>query len=115
MTTAIALSLPLTLLASSLCSAQQPGSPLLRSFEAFSALRETSTFGLNWVSLGPVLNAARVEAVQGVPGSPGTFYAAFGSGNLWKTENGGLSWRALFEDSPRWGSATSRSRRRTPT
>jgi photosystem II stability/assembly factor-like uncharacterized protein len=98
MTTATALSLPLALLASSLCSAQQPVSPLLRSFEAFSSLRETSTFGLNWVSLGPVLNAARVEAVQGVPGKPGTFYAAFGSGNLWKTENGGLSWRALFED-----------------
>ena len=97
MTTATAWFLPLALLASSLCSAQQPQSPLLRSFDQFVALREASTFGLQWVSLGPALNSARVEAVQGLPGRPGTFYAAFGSGNLWKTDDGGLSWRAIFE------------------
>ena len=34
----------------------------------------------------------------GVPGKPGTFYAAFGSGNLWKTTNNGLSWKPIFED-----------------
>ncbi|MDA0373462.1 MAG: hypothetical protein O2865_06725 [Planctomycetota bacterium] len=99
MSTARALFLPLALLAAAPCSAQQqPQSPLVASFEQFLALREASAHRLNWVSLGPVLNSARVEAVQGVPGRPGTFYAAFGSGNLWKTEDGGLSWRAIFED-----------------
>ncbi|MEO0341209.1 MAG: hypothetical protein AAF242_18605, partial [Bacteroidota bacterium] len=44
------------------------------------------------------MNSARVEAVQADPNRPGTMYAAFGSGNLWKTENNGLTWKAIFED-----------------
>lgn len=75
-----------------------PQSPLLASFEQYCAARSASTFGLEWVGLGPVLNSARVEAVQGDPRSPGTIYVAFGSGNLWKTTNGGLSWRCIFEE-----------------
>jgi len=98
MSTTRVTSLTFALLAASTCPAQQPESPLLRSFDQFRALRENSPHRLQWVSLGPVLNSARVEAVQGVPGRPGTFFAAFGSGNLWKTSDGGLSWRAVFED-----------------
>lgn len=74
-----------------------PDSPLLASFAEYRAAKSTSPYALQWVSLGPVLNSARVEAVQGDPTSPGTIYAAFGSGNLWKTINGGLSWRCIFE------------------
>lgn len=77
---------------------QSPESPLIASFEQYVQAKETSEYGLQWVSLGPVMNSARVEAVQGDPTSPGTMYAAFGSGNLWKTVNGGLSWRPIFED-----------------
>jgi hypothetical protein len=74
-----------------------PDSPLLASFAEYRAAKSASPYALQWVSLGPVLNSARVEAVQGDPTSPGTIYAAFGSGNLWKTINGGLSWRCIFE------------------
>ncbi|MFC1629046.1 hypothetical protein ACFL3H_08035 [Gemmatimonadota bacterium] len=78
--------------------AQESGSPLLYSFEQYLALREATEFGLQWVPLGPVMNSARVEAVQGDPRSPATMYVAFGSGNLWKTENHGLNWRPIFEE-----------------
>jgi len=78
--------------------AQAPESPLLKSFEQYRSARQQSEFGLEWVSLGPVLNSARVESVQSHPAAPGTIYAAFGSGNLWKTTNGGLAWRPIFED-----------------
>jgi len=78
--------------------AQESGSPLLDSFEQYLAMRTASEFGLQWVPLGPVMNSARVEAVQGDPRSPATMYVAFGSGNLWKTENHGLSWRPIFEE-----------------
>ncbi|MFT7168954.1 MAG: photosystem II stability/assembly factor-like uncharacterized protein [Paracoccaceae bacterium] len=77
--------------------AQVPTSPLLDSFEQYVRSQGESEFGLQWVPLGPVLNSGRVEAVQGDPDSPGTMFAAFGSGNLWKTVNAGLTWRPIFE------------------
>lgn len=76
---------------------QPPASPLLASFAEYRTAQSASPFGLQWVSLGPVLNSARVESVQGDPNAPSTIYAAFGSGNLWKTSNAGLSWRCIFE------------------
>lgn len=79
-------------------AAQEPGSPLLGSFQQYLHAKAESEFGLEWVSLGPVLNSGRVEAVQGDPRSPGTLYAAFGSGNLWKTVDAGLTWRPIFEE-----------------
>ena len=78
--------------------AQEARSPLLDSFEQYLELRESSEFRLQWVSLGPVMNSARVEAVQGDPTSAATMYVAFGSGNLWKTTDHGLSWDPIFED-----------------
>lgn len=61
-------------------------------------MKRDTTFGLDWVSVGPVVNSARVESVQLDPANPGTIYAAFGSGNLWKTINNGVTWRPIFED-----------------
>ena len=71
---------------------------MLASWEEYKSLKETSEYQLQWVSLGPVINSARVEAIQGDPSHPGIFYVAFGSGNLWKTSNHGLSWKPIFED-----------------
>lgn len=79
---------------------QQPASPLEASFLQHKELKASTTFGLQWESLGPVLNSARVEAVQINPTHPGTMYVAFGSGNLWKTTDNGLTWKAIFEDQP---------------
>lgn len=73
-------------------------SPLLDSWEQHVRLRKDSRFALEWISIGPTLNSARLEAVQGDPTRPGTLYAAFGSGNLWKTVNHGLSWTPIFEN-----------------
>jgi len=82
---------------------QQPLSPLVQSFADYMQMKETTTFGLEWISLGPVVNSARVEAVQLDPAHPGTMYVAFGSGNLWKTVNNGLTWKPIFEDQPALG------------
>lgn len=78
--------------------AQQPESPLLDSFEQYLSMKDASEFRLQWVSLGPVMNSARVEAVQCDPTSPATMYVAFGSGNVWKTVDHGLTWKPLFEE-----------------
>lgn len=80
------------------CFSQEAPSPLLSSFDTYMDMKRETLFGLEWISLGPVLNSARVEAVQLDPTHPGTIYAAFGSGNLWKTTNNGLHWKPIFED-----------------
>jgi len=83
--------------------AQQPESPLLSSFAEYQEMKKSSPFGLEWLSIGPVINSARVEAVQVDPIRPGTMYVAFGSGNLWKSVNNGLTWKPIFEDQPALG------------
>ncbi|RMG21760.1 MAG: hypothetical protein D6730_17725 [Bacteroidetes bacterium] len=83
--------------------AQQPSSPLLASFEAYRQAKSQTRFGVSWIPLGPTLNSARVEAVQADPLQPGTLYVAFGSGNLWKSTNHGMSWKPIFENMPALG------------
>ena len=80
--------------------AQPVSNPLLDSFEDYMAKKNNSEFNLEWIQLGPVTNSARVESIQGVPGHPETIYCAFGSGNLWKTTDHGLTWKAIFENQP---------------
>ena len=75
----------------------QPNS-LFRSWERHLELQAGSEFGLEWVPVGPVMNGARAACVQGDPTRPGTLYAAFGPGGLWKTTDNGLTWNAVFEN-----------------
>jgi len=89
--------------AGGLTSAQEAKSPLLASWEQYLEHKHSSEFRLEWISLGPVMNSARVEAIQCDPARPGTWYVAFGSGNLWKTINHGLSWKPIFENQPALG------------
>jgi len=77
---------------------QKIPSPLLQSFQEYQQSKDSTHFHTKWKSIGPVLNSARVEAVQADPNNPGTMYTAFGSGNLWKTTNNGLTWRPIFEN-----------------
>ncbi|MCK4494742.1 MAG: glycosyl hydrolase, partial [Candidatus Aminicenantes bacterium] len=77
---------------------EEPKSPLLDSWEQYLKLKKDSEFGLQWISIGPVMNSARVEAVQCDPTHQGTMYVAFGSGNLWKTTNHGLTWNPIFDN-----------------
>ena len=82
---------------------QQPRSPLVDSHKQFLKLKGNSEFNVEWIQLGPVVNSARVEAVQADPSRPGTLYAAFGSGGLWKTTNNGITWRSIFDNQASYG------------
>jgi len=48
--------------------------------------------------IGPVGN--RISSVAGVIGDPAVYYAGAASGGLWKTEDGGLNWRPIFDGRP---------------
>jgi photosystem II stability/assembly factor-like uncharacterized protein len=52
---------------------------------------------LEWRSIGPANMGGRIADVEGVPGDPNTVFVASASGGLWKTVNGGVSWKPTFE------------------
>jgi photosystem II stability/assembly factor-like uncharacterized protein len=48
-------------------------------------------------NLGPAAGGGRVTAVVGVPGQPNVYYAGAAAGGVFRTNDGGLSWKAVFE------------------
>src|SRR5437773_1387669 len=51
---------------------------------------------LSWRNLGP-FRSGRVSAVSGAIGQPGTFYAGFPLGGVWKTTSAGETWYPVFD------------------
>ena len=90
-------------LISILTYSQQPISPLVESYEDYKILKEKTPFNVDFIQLGPVKNSARVESIQLDEENPGTMYVAFGSGNLWKTVNNGMSWKPILNEIPSIG------------
>ena len=54
---------------------------------------------LKYRLLGPAWGG-RVSRAVGVPGDSTTFYAATASGGVWKSSDGGITWRSIFDDQP---------------
>ncbi|HRX00095.1 MAG TPA: glycosyl hydrolase, partial [Cyclobacteriaceae bacterium] len=53
---------------------------------------------LQFRHIGPVGN--RVTCAVGIPGNDLIYYAGAASGGIWKTEDGGLNWKPVFDDKP---------------
>jgi photosystem II stability/assembly factor-like uncharacterized protein len=52
---------------------------------------------LEWRSIGPANMGGRTADVEGVPGNPNIVYVGTASGGVWKTTNGGTTWKPIFE------------------
>jgi photosystem II stability/assembly factor-like uncharacterized protein len=52
---------------------------------------------LEWRSIGPANMGGRTADVEGVPGNPNIVYVGTASGGVWKTTNGGVTWKPIFE------------------
>lgn len=52
---------------------------------------------LSWRSIGPAEAGGRTTDVAGIPGDPSTAYFGTATAGVWKTEDGGITFRSIFE------------------
>ncbi len=83
--------------------------PLLISIASFAQTADAPatdrhppnvTDNLKFRNLGPAAGGGRVSAVVGVPGNPNVYYVGAAAGGVWKTQDAGLTWKAVFEKQP---------------
>jgi hypothetical protein len=53
--------------------------------------------GLPWRSIGPANMSGRVTDIEGIPSPSRTFYVAAAAGGIWKTTNGGVTFKPIFQ------------------
>ncbi|HLF57023.1 MAG TPA: glycosyl hydrolase [Thermoanaerobaculia bacterium] len=53
--------------------------------------------GLEWRGIGPAFMSGRIADLAIQPGDPSVWYVAVGSGGVWKTTNGGTTFKPLFD------------------
>ncbi len=74
------------------------GAARLKAWESHQEMAETSRFiDLRWQPLGPKFVGGRIESIDAPPGNTGVIYAGVGAGGIWKTINGGLTWKPIFD------------------
>ncbi len=79
----------LVLLAAAALSAQAPAQEDSTAGDVFS--------GLSIRNIGPAVTSGRISDFAMHPDGWQTYYAATASGGLWKTSNGGITWKPIFD------------------
>ena len=76
------------LLAGVAASAAAQSAPMLDS---------TTIGAFRWRNIGPANMQGRVTDIEGIPSPSHTFFVASAAGGIWKTTNGGVSFRPVFD------------------
>jgi len=79
----------LVLLAAAALSAQAPAQEDSTAGDVFS--------GLSIRNIGPAVTSGRISDFAMHPDGWQIYYAATASGGLWKTSNGGITWKPIFD------------------
>ncbi|MCI0494623.1 glycosyl hydrolase [candidate division KSB1 bacterium] len=80
---------------------EKPSTPAERqkAFEIRKAMQETSLFkNLSFRSVGPVVMSGRVVDIEPSPTDHYTFYVAYATGGLWRTNSNGLTFTPIFDN-----------------
>lgn len=60
---------------------------------------DSDTFGnLNARAIGPAVMGGRIAAIDAYPGDKTTVYVGAAGGGVWKSDNGGLTFKPIFDD-----------------
>jgi photosystem II stability/assembly factor-like uncharacterized protein len=85
----------------SILFAQAPastGTERLAAFRQHQTLTRNSPYkSLRWRLIGPDSTSGRATDIRGVAGNRNIAYAGFATGGVWKTEDAGRSWKAIFD------------------
>ena len=66
---------------------------------AAQTLKDETLKGMKWRLIGP-FRGGRVLAVTGVSNQPNIYYFGAVAGGVWKTTDGGLTWKPIFDKQP---------------
>ena len=80
-------------LALSLCLTVLLMSPVIAATKSSST---DITSGFKFRDIGPAVAGGRVSAVVGIPGNPNVYYVGAAAGGVWKSSDGGDTWKAVF-------------------
>lgn len=74
-----------------------PGAQRLAGWKLHQAMEAASPFKrLPWRALGPKNCGGRIESIDSPKGHPEIIYAGVGSGGVWKSGDGGITWTHVF-------------------
>ena len=61
---------------------------------------DTNTFGgLRARAIGPAVMSGRIAAIDAVGEDPLKIFVGAASGGVWRSKDGGITWRAVFDES----------------
>lgn len=73
---------------------------ILLSFNTWAQLDASLMEGLKARAIGPAAISGRIAAIDVVASNPNHIVVGAATGGVWISENGGLTWKAVFDDQP---------------
>jgi len=74
-----------------------PAGPQQANDEGRTELPMLVRRSISFREIGPAISGGRVTAVAGVPGSNQIYYVGAADGGIFRTDNAGINWQALFQ------------------
>ena len=70
----------------------------MKAWKDHVKLEKESIFkDIKWTAVGPRIQGGKIESIWVPKKKKSTIYAGVGSGNLWKSETNGTTWKPVFE------------------